>query len=114
MQQSITCDGAVCGNGDSQSTNIKKSTKLAFGGYELNPYTLQQSITCDGAVCGNGDSQTTTINKKRDLAFGLYTEADLYKALQMTVNCDGADCGNHDTQITSTTTTKKGIFYELP
>jgi hypothetical protein len=87
---------------------------LAFGGYELNPYTLQQSITCDGAVCGNGDSQTTTINKKRDLAFGLYTEADLYKALQMTVNCDGADCGNHDTQTTSTTLTKKGLFYELP
>jgi len=83
MQQSITCDCSVCGNGDSQTTNIKKSNKLGISGYEMNPYNLQQSITCDGAVCGNGDSQTTNIKKSNKLAFGLYTEADLYEALQV-------------------------------
>jgi hypothetical protein len=41
LQQSITCDGAVCGNGDSQITNKTKKTSIGIAGYQQDPYTVE-------------------------------------------------------------------------
>jgi hypothetical protein len=41
LQQSITCDGAVCGNDDSQTTSKTTKRSIGIAGYQQDPYTVE-------------------------------------------------------------------------